>query len=264
MTTHASALHAAGGIPWHRDVGRVVLGAAAMFAILQGGLTLLISRFDQTTSALIVLSVMLGVALGIERLVYRRNVRASLAALGFRRGDPRAVVAAGLIGVGMLAFFPIYSAVAGTPLALRPDWLWVLVGAIALNGIAEEVLFRGFVFGRLREAGLSFRRAGAISLLVFAAVHLFLFTTNPPVVAFLATLLAVAAAFPYAFLYERAGYAIWATVVLHVSAHAFRLVAVPDAQMTVVASVWILVQFAAVFLVFAFRNNLLAKRPSVA
>jgi hypothetical protein len=96
-----------------------------------------------------------------------------------------------------------------------------------------------------------------ISLVIFGAVHLFLFTANPPVIAILATLLAVSAAFPFAFLYERAGNTIWAGVMLHVAAHAFRLVSVPDAQMMTLASVWIVLQFGAVFAVFAFRNNLL-------
>jgi membrane protease YdiL (CAAX protease family) len=162
----------------------------------------------------------------------------------------------------MLAFFPLYSVATGTPLGLKSDWLWVLVGAIALNGLAEETLFRGFVFGHLRQAGHSFRRAAVISLLIFGAVHLFLFTSNPFLVAFLATALAIAAAFPFAFLYERAGTIIWAGVIVHVGAHAFRLVEIPEAQFLTVASAWILIQFGAVFLVFAFRNNLLKEDPS--
>jgi hypothetical protein len=73
--------------------------------------------------------------------------------------------------------------------------------------------------------------------------------------------LAVSAAFPFASLYERAGSTIWAGVILHVGAPAFRLVEIPEAQTLTVASVWILLQFGAVFLVFAFRNNLLKEVP---
>ena len=138
--------------------------------------------------------------------------------------------------------------------------MWVLLGAIALNGLAEEALFRGFVFGHLRQAGHSFRRAGFVSLAIFGAVHLFLFASNPFIVARLATLLAVTAAFPFAFLYERAGRTIWAGVLLHVAAHAFRLIDIAEDQMLAVGSAWIVLQFGAVFLVFAFRNNLLRLR----
>ena len=76
----------------------------------------------------------------------------------------------------------------------------------------------------------------------------------------LATLLAITAAFPFAFLYERAGRTIWAGVILHVAAHAFRLIDIAEDQMLAVGSAWIVLQFGAVFLVFAFRNNLLRLR----
>ena len=252
-----------GGIarPERNHVGRILVSAALMYLVLQGGLALLIPRLDPTLSQLAVAAAMLAVAFAIEGLVYKRDPVEALAALGFGRPRPGALLAAGIIVAGMLAFFPLYSIVANTQFSLKTDWLWVLVGAIALNGLAEETLFRGFVFGHLRQAGHSFRRAGLISLLIFGAVHLYLFTSNPFLVAFLATVLAVSAAFPFAFLYERAGRTIWAGVILHVGAHAFRLVDIPEAQTLTVASAWILLQFGAVFLIFAFRNNLLKEVP---
>jgi membrane protease YdiL (CAAX protease family) len=252
-----SASHAAAAAPRRVHLGRILAGAAMMFVVLQGGLTLLVPRLDQTSSALIVAAVMFTIAAVIERLVFGRDVRQGLLALGFGRPRPGALVVATIIGAAMLAFFPMYSAATGTPLSLKADWLWVLLGAIVLNGLAEEALFRGFVFGHLRQAGHSFRGAGLISLAIFGAVHLFLFASNPFIVALLATLLAISAAFPFAFLYERAGQTIWAGVILHVAAHAFRLFDVSADQMLAVGSAWIVLQFGAVFLVFAFRNNLL-------
>ena len=185
--------------------GRILVGAALMYVVLQGGLSLLIPRFDQTWSALIVTAAMFAVAFVIEGVAFKRTPTEALAALGLGRPRSGALIAAAVIVAAMLAFFPVYSIATGTPLSLKSDWLWVLVGAIALNGLAEETLFRGFVFGHLRQAGHSFRRAAVISMLIFGAVHLFLFTSNPFLVAFLATALAIAAAFPFAFLYERAG-----------------------------------------------------------
>ena len=258
--------HAIAGSSRRAHLGRILAGAAVMFVVLQGGLMLLTPRLDQTSSSLIVAAVMFAIAVAIERLAFGRDVRRGLDALGFGRPRPGALAAAAFIGVAMLAFFPLYSAATGTPLSLKADWPWVLLGAIVLNGLAEEVLFRGFVFGHLRQAGHSFRRAGLISLAIFGAVHLFLFASNPFIVALLATLLAVSAAFPFAFLYERAGRTIWAGVILHVAAHAFRLFDIAEDQMLTVGSAWIVLQFGAVFLVFAFRNNLLrapAPRPGL-
>ena len=257
MTASTIAIARSAAHPERRHLGRILAGAALMFVVLQGGLTLLVPRLDQTLAALVVTGTMFAVAFAIEGLAYGRDVRQALAALGFGRPNPRALLAAGTIGVAMLAFFPLYALSTGIPLGLKPDWLWVLAGAVVLNGLGEETLFRGFVFGHLRQAGHSFRRAGVISLLIFGAVHLFLFAGNPFVVALLATLLAISAAFPFAFLYERAGNTIWAGVILHVAAHAFRLVQVPEAQTLTVASFWILLQFGAVFLVYAFRHTLL-------
>jgi membrane protease YdiL (CAAX protease family) len=243
--------------PERRHVGRILAGCALMFVALQGGALLLFPRLDLTWTSLIVAAAMLATAFAIERAVFKRDLAQAAAALGFGRPEPGAVLVAVIITAGMLAFFPLYSVSTGTPFSLKADWLWVLAGVIAVNGIAEETLFRGFVFGHLRQAGHSFRRAGLISMLIFAAVHLLLFTNSPAVVAAFATVLAVAAAFPFAFLYERAGMSIWAGVILHVAAHAPRLLAIPDAQAMAVASIWIALELGAMFLVFAFRNNLL-------
>jgi membrane protease YdiL (CAAX protease family) len=248
-------------------VATILAGSALMFLTLQGGLNLLTPRLDLTWSAFAVSAAMLAVALGIERVAFGRASRAGLAALGWGRPNPRALLAAAFIAAAMVAFLPLYAIATGTPMSLKADWLWVLAGAIVLNGLAEETLFRGFAFGHLRQAGFSFRRAGAISLLIFGAVHLYLFTSNPPAIALLATLLAMSAAFPFAFLYERAGNVIWAGVILHVAAHAFRLLDIPEAQMLTVAAAWLIIQFGAVFLVFAFRGSLLAaatKEPAPA
>jgi membrane protease YdiL (CAAX protease family) len=243
--------------PERRDVGRILAGCALMFVVLQGGALLLLPRLDLTWTSLIVAAVMLATAFAIERAVFKRDLAQAAKALGFGRPESGAVVVAVIITAGMLAFFPLYSVATGTPFGLKADWLWVLAGVIAVNGIAEETLFRGFVFGHLRQAGHSFRRAGLISMLIFAAVHLFLFTNSPAVVAAFATALAVAAAFPFAFLYERAGMSIWAGVILHVAAHAPRLLDIPQAQVLTVTSAWIAVEFGAMFLVFVFRNSLL-------
>jgi membrane protease YdiL (CAAX protease family) len=44
--------------------------------------------------------------------------------------------------------------------------------------VAEEVLFRGYLFGHLRR-GRSFWRAAVLSMLPFVCVHLLLFFTMP-------------------------------------------------------------------------------------
>jgi membrane protease YdiL (CAAX protease family) len=213
---------------------------------------------DQTWAALIVTAIMVLVAVLFERQAFKKDATQGLRALGYGRSNPRAILMAAVIGFSMLAFFPIFSLVTGAQITLKADWLWILVGAIALNGIGEETLFRGYVFGGLRrEAGLSFRQAGFISMAIFAAVHLLLFVGNPFFVGFLGTLIAVAAAFPMAYLFERGNNTIWVPVVLHVATHAIRLVDISEPQYFTAVGVLLLLQIGMVFLVYLFLNNLL-------
>jgi membrane protease YdiL (CAAX protease family) len=143
---------------------------------------------------------------------------------------------------------------------LKSDWLWILLGIVALNGIAEETLFRGYVFGHLRQEW-SFHKAALISLVVFAAAHLFLFVQNSPAVAIAGTLVAVASAYPLAWLYERCHFTIWAGVIIHIMTHAIRLVDVPESFYMPAVLAWIVLQIGIPLLIFLFRGNLLKTQP---
>jgi len=241
-----------------RAITSILIGCTIMFVILELGVTWLAALLDQTWAALIVTAVMIFVALLFERQAFKHDAAQGLRAIGYGRPNPRAILVAVIIGLIMLVFFPIFSLVMGAQITLKANWLWILAGAIALNGIGEETLFRGYVFGGLRkEAGLSFRRAGFISMAIFAAVHLLLFVGNPFFVGFLGTLIAVSAAFPMAYLFERGNNTIWAPVVLHVATHMIRLVDISEPEYLTAVGVWLLLQIGMVFLVYLFLNNLL-------
>lgn len=235
----------------------VLLGAGIMFCILQFGVTFLVSIMDLTWSALVGTAAMLMFVVAFERVVFARRPVEALRALGWGRANPRAVLVAVILSAAMLAFFPIVSLVLGVQVELRGDWLWILAGVIFLNGIGEETLFRGFIFGHLRRAGLSFVRAGLIALVIFTAIHLLLFMQNPFVIALAGTVIALVASFPLAYLFERAGFSIWPTVILHVATHAIRLVAIPEPYSMTVLVAWLVMQIGMPFLIWAFRGNLL-------
>lgn len=245
--------------PLVTTTGLVLLGGLLLFLILQLGLTGLAARMDQTWSQLLVAAIMLLVALLLERLFWRRHPLAALGALGFVQTNWQTVLIALIISALMLLFFPIFAWQTGASVRLKPDWWWVLIGAIAMNGIAEETLFRAFVFGHLRREGQgkTFRQAALISLLIFATVHLFLFVQNPFIIGVLGTLIAVTAAFPLAWLFEQAGFSIWPTVILHVAVHSIRFVEIDEPFYLSAIIVWLLLQVVAPFLIFAFRRNLL-------
>jgi membrane protease YdiL (CAAX protease family) len=201
---------------------------------------------------------MLIAAVIFERYFFQRSGAQAFLALGFGRPAPRAILVAFIIAVIMLVFFPVFSLSTGAQITLKSDWLWILLAIIVLNGIGEETLFRGYVFGGLRrEARMSFRQAGFISMIIFAAVHLLLFIGNPFFVGFFGTLIAVAAAFPMAHLFERGNNTIWAPVVLHVATHAIRLVDIPEPYYLTAVGIWLVMQIGMMFLVYAFLGNLL-------
>lgn len=236
----------------------ILIGCAVMFGILQLGVTWLAGLFDQTWAALIVTGIMVFAAVSFERLFFKYSPPQGFLALGFGRPNPRAVLAASIIAVIMLAFFPVFSLSTGAQIGLKPDWLWILLAIVTLNGIGEETLFRGYVFGGLRKEGrLSFRQAGFISMIIFAAVHLLLFIGNPFFVGLLGTLIAIASAFPMAYLFERGNNTIWAPAVLHVGTHAIRLVDIAEPHYLTAVGIWLAMQIGMVFLVYAFLGNLL-------
>jgi hypothetical protein len=57
-----------------------------------------------------------------------------------------------------LAFYPGYVLVSGTELTLRSNWLWLAIGVFAYHGLAEELMWRGYAFRRLRQ-GRTFNAA---------------------------------------------------------------------------------------------------------
>ena len=232
-----------------------------MFLILQVGVTFLLSLIDLTWGALIGTTAMLVFVLAFEWFVFVRRPIEALRALGWGRANPRSLLVAGILSIIMLSFFPAVSLFWRVPMELRGDWLWILTGAIFLNGIGEETLFRGFIFGHLRRAGLSFVHAGLIALLIFAAIHLLLFVQNPFVVALAANVIALVASFPLAFLFERAGFSIWPTVILHVITHTIRLVEIPESYSMSVLIGWLGLQIIMPFMIWVFRGNLLKERP---
>jgi membrane protease YdiL (CAAX protease family) len=212
--------------------GYVVLDrAAALTGSTRGQAGLLVGALTVATIAL------------AERLLFPTPLAAVPARLGFGFGPAaaRAVVAALAIAVVMLMFFPLFARATTTAVAVRDDWALLIPGLFAQGGIAEECVFRGYLFGHLREQR-SFWRAAWLSVPPFVAVHLVLFTYMPVPVAAAATTLSLAMSFPLARLYDFGGGTIWAPALLHfVAQGAVKLAVVPDGAQVTLAIGWMAV-----------------------
>ncbi len=197
-----------------------------------------------------------------ERRVFGSGWRRVIATLGFVAPSPRTVVVAMVVSVPMWLFLPVYGRLTGAPASLNPDWLPILLGVILVNGVAEEVIHRAFIFGHLRETR-SFWSSATISAVIFAVQHIYLLLTIGAVAGIASVVLAFAVAFPLAFLYERGGNSLGAPAILHTSSNApMMLFLVPDATGEVLL-LHMAVVLASMYLSFAFRPWLRSEGMSV-
>jgi membrane protease YdiL (CAAX protease family) len=237
--THSGRRPAAG-------LALILAGVALLFAVHTAATTLTNSLYGEY--GLLASALALATALVVERLVFGRAPGPALHALGLGRPASRSLAAALAITLLMLTTWPLYALATGMTLAARPDWAWLALGIVAQYGVAEELIFRGYLFGHLR-AGRSFRRALLLATLVFATAHLPMLVTNGPAVGLAGLLLAVVASLPFVWLYERGGATIWAPAIVHAAAHAPKLLA-PGTLDATAELAWIAVVMVAPYLAF--------------
>jgi membrane protease YdiL (CAAX protease family) len=191
---------------------RLLLGLCSVYVLFHWSATTLGSERGQ--AGLLVAALVVSATLGIECLWSGLSIPSAARAIGL--GRPRLqglAISAGICGLALLVV-PIFARSTGSAVTAADGWLALLPGLFAQGGIAEETLFRGYLFGHLR-VGRSFWRAALLSMLPFVAVHLVLFLTLPLAVAGAALLLAVVMSFPLAQLFELGGATIWPPALLH-------------------------------------------------
>jgi membrane protease YdiL (CAAX protease family) len=206
---------------------RFLLGFAVLLAVLLGT-----SQIDATGRfGLAILAVVLLSGVVVERLIYRVPAREALRRLGFGRPGGRALLAAGIVGALVQLVYPVTSAITGANLTLRPDWPWLLIGLFAFHGLAEELVWRGYAYRRLK-VGRSFGRAVLWTMPLVAVAHLPIVITSGPVVGAAALIVAAVTAVPLAYLFDTGRSTIWAPAVLHTAIDSFKLVLVPAVALT--------------------------------
>ena len=229
---------------------RLLTGLATVFIVFQSAALALGS--DRGQAGLLVAALVLVGLLAAEWALFGQAPPAALRTLGFGRPAAAGLIAALAVCLLLLGVIPVYAALRGAPLAAYPGWLWLLPGLFAQAGIAEEALFRGYLFGRLRR-GRGFWRAAVLATAPFVLVHLILFATMPWPVALAAVLLSVVMSFPLAYLFELGGNTIWPPALLHFTVQgAIKVVEMPGD--TALPLVWMAACAAIPFLVFLVRR----------
>ena len=135
-------------------------------------------------------------------------------ALGLGRPHRQAVVLAGLVGGVYLMVLLLGANRLGVALEVRENWPTVLVGVLLFHGLAEELVWRGYAFARLRDHH-SFAESVWWSVPLIALTHAPIVATDGWLVGALATLTAAITCWPMAYLWERGGRTVWAPALLH-------------------------------------------------
>ncbi len=197
-----------------------------------------------------VAAVTLAAIVATEMAVFRRSLRDAIGALGLGPAKRKVLLTSLAISAALLAMIPIYGIARGVPVSLMDGWWLLAIGIFAQAGIAEESVFRAYLFGHLRE-GRTFWRAAGIAAIPFVLVHLMGYLTMDPVLATVSLVVALSLTFPFSWLYEQAGNSIWPGAILHASIQGgIKLIVVPDADYLTLALLWLVVTAAVPWLVF--------------
>jgi membrane protease YdiL (CAAX protease family) len=230
-----------------------LLAFIILFALFYG-LSLLTSNFDWTWSRILICLVTVSGATLAWSLMKNAPLAQSFRDVGFGIPNWRVMGIAVVISALMLAFFPIYSSLASVDLPLKSNWPWVLIGIITGVGIAEETLFRGYVFGFLREKR-RFLKAATLSMTLFGTMHLLLLLWLPLPIAIAAIVLATLAAYPTAYLFETGNRTIWPSAILHTTALATNLFQIPAELAVSLSLLWIGIVVIGLILVFVIGGH---------
>jgi membrane protease YdiL (CAAX protease family) len=200
---------------------RLVVGLLILCGALQGAASALGSTHGEWGGVVALLVV--GAGLLTQRLLHHESWKE----LGLAAPTGRGVWTALCLAAMLLVAAMIYALIAGAAAKVVPGARWLLVGMLAQGGIAEELVFRGYLFGHIRRTR-PFWTAALISAIPFALVHLTLFLTLPWAIALTALVMSVAMTFPLSWLYELGGRTIWAPAVLHTVLQAVPKLITPD------------------------------------
>jgi membrane protease YdiL (CAAX protease family) len=191
---------------------RLLSGLVAIFTLFQWIATALHS--DRGQAGVIVALTVVSATLIAQRRLYGGTLIETTRSLGLGIPVPRGLAAACASCASLAIVQTAFVMVSGVGVTHDPPSLLALAGLFAQGGLAEETLFRGYLFGDLRRR-FPFWQAWFASMIPFVAVHAFLFLTMPWPVAMASVLLAATTSIPLSHLYELGGRTIWPAALLH-------------------------------------------------
>jgi membrane protease YdiL (CAAX protease family) len=208
-----------------------------------------------TSFAIPLASIALTVAL--EMRVTRHGLGRALSDIGVTRFSWTGIRLAAVYLAPLVAYFPVVALATGSALSLREHWVWFVLSAIVINGLAEEMMMRGFVFRRFRERD-RFWRAAVLSTILFAGYHLLNIVFTGVVIGIIGVMFAILLGLLTAYIYERGDNTIAGPGLLHAvnNVLVFIIVLPPELQTMASAGYLLLgVLVSSAMIVWAYRTT---------
>lgn len=203
---------------------KVIFGVVVVFTLFQCVATAL-GSFRGEAGLLVGLVVVIA-TVKVERLLFTEPVSQAALAVGLGRPTAKGLAVGVVIAASMLGSAVAFAVATGSSLELYPNWPWLAVGIFCQAGIAEETLFRGYLFGHVSQR-YSYWKAAALASIPFLLVHMILFYQFPWPIAAASILLSIAISFPLSRLYELNGRTVWAPAIVHFATQAIVKLIVP-------------------------------------
>ena len=229
------------------DWCRLIVGLGLVFGLFQWTGSALGS--DRGQAGILIAAIVVVATLAVDVLLLGESPHRAARQVGLAFPARRGIIAALTAGVLLLFVIPAYAVVAGVQFAMYRDWWRLTPGLFAQAGVAEETLFRGYLFRHVRE-GRSFREAVWIAAGPFVLAHLLLFATLPWPVALASVALAAVLSFPLARLFELGGNTFWAPALVHTVIQGAVKLAIPVETDSPFPIVWIAASAVIPFVVF--------------
>ncbi|HMQ70525.1 MAG TPA: CPBP family intramembrane metalloprotease [Ignavibacteria bacterium] len=199
--------------PSGQSILKIIAGYAFIYAVLEILAALTGDPLNTVNAAVISAGVIAAVIIA-QTVLFKNGFSNMKEYLGI--GTPSAVSILISIVISILLFlcYPLITYITGYRFRLPDNWLWLGAGVFLLHGIAEEVLYRSYLFRYLRN-GRSFNRAVWISVLLFSTAHIPVIISQGIFVGGSAVMLAAVSSFPLSKLYEKGNNTIWAPAIVH-------------------------------------------------
>ncbi|HCA43401.1 MAG TPA: hypothetical protein DEP28_09145 [Bacteroidetes bacterium] len=187
----------------------------------------IVAKLPYILNALITSTTVIGLLLLILKWDNKSSIISISNNLGFKKTNLKSIAPGIILSVALLLTYPLLSILLNVKIFLAEDWIYNLIGLSLTAGIAEEMLFRGYLFGTLRRE-INFCKAAILSSVLFTLAHLVMFIYMAWEIALMSTLLAISTSIPLAYLFERGNNTLWSPAIVHTVIRTIGLVVTTD------------------------------------